>query len=336
MEYLLRLGLFAGQTFVIVVAIVLVLLVLISMVSRGRMRHQLEVEKLNNRYRTMRRALLQRTLPRKTFKAHVKKESKELKKQPDNRKRVFIVDFDGDMRATAVSSLREEITAILTTAEAQDEVVVRLESGGGVVHGYGLAASQLKRVRDRNIRLTICVDKIAASGGYMMACIGDRILAAPFAIVGSIGVIAPVANFHKVLQKHDVEYREVTSGQYKRTVSIFGRLTEDGLEKFKAQIEETHDLFKNFVQSHRPQVDLSRVGNGEHWFGTQALPLQLVDELRTSDDYLFSLAEKADLFKVSYHGKKKLSEKFSESLSNAAHALTLKLWKDLRNSSYGV
>ncbi len=213
-------------------------------------------------------------------------------------RRVFVIDFKGDVLATEVESLREEVTAILGVAESTDEVVVRLESSGGAVHGYGLAASQLARIRSRAIPLTVCIDKIAASGGYMMACVAQRIAAAPFAILGSIGVVAPVPNLHRLLQRHGVDYEDITAGQFKRPVSLLGHITEEGREKLKEQIEETHDLFKRYVNEMRPTLDIEAVATGEHWYGTRALELGLADTLTTSDDYLLEKAKVARVFEV--------------------------------------
>jgi len=213
-------------------------------------------------------------------------------------KTVFVIDFDGDLRASAVEALREEVTTILGIAQAQDEVVARIESPGGTVHGYGLAASQLARLRAKAIPLTVCVDKVAASGGYMMACVGQRIIAAPFAIIGSIGVVAALPNAHKALEKLGIEYRDVTAGEYKRTVSMFGPIREDGLAKLQSQLDETHELFKQHIHAMRPALDLARVATGEHWYGTQALELGLIDELGTSDDVILAKGETAKVYEV--------------------------------------
>ena len=217
---------------------------------------------------------------------------------------MFVLNFHGDIRATAVTSLREEVTAVLTAAQPEDEVLVRLESAGGLVHGYGLAAAQLLRIRDRRLKLTVAVDKVAASGGYMMACVADRIIAAPFAILGSIGVIAQLPNFNRLLKKHDVDFEQFMAGEHKRTVTLFGENTDKGRQKFQEEIEDIHNLFKDFVRNHRPQVDRERVATGEHWFGARALDCRLVDELRTSDDYLLDASASADLYEIIYTGKK--------------------------------
>jgi serine protease SohB len=217
---------------------------------------------------------------------------------------VFVLNFHGDIRASALASLREEVTAVLTVAQPEDEVMLRLESSGGLVHAYGLAAAQLLRIRDRRLKLTVAVDKVAASGGYLMACVADRIIAAPFAILGSIGVIAQLPNFNRLLKKHDIDYEQFMAGEYKRTVTLFGENTDKGRHKFQEEIEATHALFKDFVRNHRPQLDLDQVATGEYWYGTRALEHRLADELRTSDDYLLDASAGAEVYEVTYTGKK--------------------------------
>ncbi|MBY6189104.1 protease SohB [Microbulbifer agarilyticus] len=229
--------------------------------------------------------------------------------EPVERKRLFVVHFDGDIKASALSNLREEITAILQVAGKEDEVVVCLESPGGMVANYGLAASQLARVRSAGVKLTIVVDKVAASGGYMMACVADRILAAPFAMLGSIGVVAQLPNFHRLLQRNDVDFELFTAGEYKRTVTMFGENTPEGKEKFQNDLEEIHTLFQHFVHEYRPQLDIAKVATGEVWFGQRALDLALVDELKTSDEYLTSRAANADLYQVEYKERQNIAKK---------------------------
>ncbi|MCA2961937.1 MAG: protease SohB [Silvanigrellales bacterium] len=240
--------------------------------SAGRLR----LKKLNDKVDDHKDTVLSAVLSRKAYKTWTKAEEKKEKEHAKEREakqevRVFVVDFSGDLAATQVESLREQVSAVLEVARPQDEVVVRLESPGGVVHGYGLAASQLERVRARGVPLTVCVDKVAASGGYMMACIANRILAAPFAVIGSIGVVASLPNFNKVLRKLDVDYLELTAGEYKRTVGPLAEVTEKGKAKFLEHLEDTHALFKEFVSRHRPSLDVARVATGEHWFASRAL-----------------------------------------------------------------
>lgn len=316
-EFFLNYGLFLAKTVTIVTAIVAVMVFAIGMAGRKQVdkKETLEVKKVNKRYDDMAKAMNVGMLAKEKLKIFLKKEKERLKvamkdnKDEDTRKRIFVLNFHGDIRASAVASLREEITAILTVASADDEVFLRLESGGGVVHSYGLAASQLMRLREKNIPLTVSVDKVAASGGYMMACVGHRIIAAPFSIIGSIGVIAQVPNFHKVLKKHDVELDQFTAGEFKRTVTMFGENTDEAKSKFRDEIEDIHVLFKDFIVQHRPDVDIAKVSTGESWPGTRALERDLVDELKTSDDYLLEQCQHADIYEIKYVSKKSLLER---------------------------
>jgi serine protease SohB len=287
-----------------VVALIAALLTLIGLLSRrGRPQSRLKVKDIGERYDELNRTLRAAVLPKTEYKSQLKAE-KAGKKQKDEaataRPRVFVLNFHGDLRASRVSGLREEVTAILSLATPKDEVVVRLENPGGAVNDQGLAASQLLRVRRHGVPLTVCVDTVAASGGYMMACVANRIVAAPFAVVGSIGVVAQVPNFYRLLDRVGVDVEQFTGGEFKRTVTMFGENTDADRAKLTEQIHETHDLFKDFVGEHRPQVDLAQVATGEYWFGTRALELNLVDQLATSDDYLVAARERAELFEVEY------------------------------------
>ena len=225
---------------------------------------------------------------------------------------VYVLDFKGDISASETTALREEISAIINVAKADDEVLLRLESPGGVVHGSGLAASQLARLKQKGIKLTVAVDKVAASGGYMMACVADKIVSAPFAIIGSIGVVAQIPNIHRLLKKHDVDVDVMTAGEFKRTVTVLGENTEKGKQKFQAELEETHQLFKQFVTQNRPHLDVDKVATGEHWFGQQALALQLVDELATSDDIILEKMKDKSVIAVKYKVKKPLLQKIGK------------------------
>lgn len=259
---------------------------------------RLSVSPLNERYEELGDALRAQVLEKDEWKAFSKEKEKQ---KPDfKRPRVYVLDFNGDILASQVAHLREEVTALLAVLRPEDEVVLRLESPGGGVAHYGLAAAQLTRLKDKKAKLTVCVDRVAASGGYMMACVADQIVAAPFSVIGSIGVIASVPNVHRLLKKHEVDYEELTAGEFKRTVSTFGEITEKGRAKFVEQLEETHALFKDFVKTQRPTLDVSAVANGEYWLGRRAKELGLVDALGTSDDYLLSRVAQANLFSVRF------------------------------------
>lgn len=256
-----------------------------------------------------------------------KKRIKEGKEKPEEEQkaRLFVLDFNGDIHANAVHALRKEITALLSIAKPNDEVLLKLESPGGVVHGYGLAASQLQRLKAKNIPLTVAVDKVAASGGYMMACVADKIISAPFAVIGSIGVVAQVPNIHRLLKKHDIDVDVMTAGEYKRTVTLVGENTEKGKQKFQQELEETHDLFKQFVTQHRPQLDIEKIATGEHWFGQQALALNLVDEIATSDDLLVKVVEDKEIIELKYKEKKNLTQRIGLQMEQSVESLLGKI-----------
>ncbi len=316
MEMLAEYGLFLAKTVTVVLAIGAILVLVLATRRRGREVGELHVQGLNERFEHLESVLKQRVLPKKKFRKASKEDKARTKKarkkqQSEDRKRVFVLSFKGDIRASAVASLREEVTAVLSIASERDEVLVRLENAGGLVHEHGLAASQLTRVKARGIPMTVAVDKVAASGGYMMACVADRIIAAPFAVLGSIGVLAQIPNFHRLLDTHGVEFEQIKAGELKRTLTMFGKNTEEDRARMKEQIEDTHTLFKEYVAQHRPVLDIDVVATGEHWHGIRALEHELVDELMTSDDYLIAAKDDADLFEVSYKHKKDLSERLA-------------------------
>ncbi len=323
MEMLETIGIFFAQTFIIVVAIIAVLITIASLALKNKNKGAFEIDLLHEKYEDQTQALKEAFLTD----AEIKKEHKRLKKEaklknkeadPKPQGRVFVVEFlNGDIKASDSENLKEEVNTILGVATADDEVVVKVESPGGLVHSYGYAAAQLIRIRDAKIPLTICVDQLAASGGYLMACVGSKVLAAPFALIGSIGVVAQVPNFYRLLKKHDVDYKEYTAGDYKRTVSLFGEITEKGETKFKEQLEITHQLFKSFVSKYRPQLDLAKVATGEFWYGENAKALGLIDEIKTSDEYLLTLAKDHQVVKISFEQKPTFMEKLSDGFSGA-------------------
>lgn len=319
-DLLNELMIFAAKATLIVFLILVLLAGIIALMSRGKQKSdgKIRIKNLNKKYHKIQQHLFQEMLPKKAFKSYLKKMSnteKEKAKQTESapQKNIFIIHFQGDMKASAVASLREEITAILEVAKPQDEVVACVESPGGMVHAYGLAAAQLSRVREKNIPLTVIVDKVAASGGYLMACVANKILAAPFAVIGSIGVIAQLPNFNRLLKEKNIDFEQITAGNYKRTLTVFGENTEEGREKLREEIKKIHQLFKKLIQDHRPQLDIEKVSTGEIWMGSEALELKLVDGITTSDDYLLELHKNANLYEISYQIKKSLGEKLFSS-----------------------
>jgi serine protease SohB len=306
---------------IIVVALILILLVgIIAISTKGKekLRGRITIKNLNEKYKDVKEILLAEVLNKDQMKKFTKAQKaadKEKKKTKNSDavsdKNVYVVNFCGDIKASAVTALREEISAILSVAKRDDEVVVRLESPGGMVHAYGLAAAQLSRVREKQIPLTITVDKVAASGGYLMACVANKILAAPFAIIGSIGVIVQMPNFHRLLEDKHIDFEQLTAGDYKRTLTVFGKNTEEDREKLKEEIEVIHDIFKQSILQYRPDLDMKKVATGEHWLAVQAKTLGLVDEILTSDDYLQTLSANANLYEVIFETKKPLASKLT-------------------------
>jgi serine protease SohB len=315
-------GLFLAKTLTLLLGIgLLVVLALRARKSDQAGADHLEVTHLNDHYRDLAHQLRQASRPDKAYQRSLKAERKADKaraKAEEDRARLFVIDFQGDIKATESAALREIISALLLEAQAGDQVLLRLENAGGLVTEHGLAASQLTRLRAKGLRLTVAVDKVAASGGYLMAVVADQIIAAPFAVVGSIGVVAQLPNFHRVLERHGVDYELHTAGDYKRTLTLFGENTDAGREKLRQQLEDTHGLFKDFIHEFRPGLDLARVATGEYWHGTQALALGLIDAIQTSDDFLLAAAEQTDLYQVSYAVHKRPLERLLAAMTQAA------------------
>lgn len=346
MEFLSEYGLFLAQAVTVVLAVgaIVILIAAAGQRQRNEPGGRLELHKLNDRYRDLRNAILEATLDPAQRKEHRKQEKKREKREarekakalksqardgegPDEPPRLYVLDFHGDLRASAVANLREEISALIGEVRDGDEVLMRLESPGGLVHGYGLAASQLQRLRKRGVTLTVAVDKVAASGGYMMACVADRIVAAPFAVIGSIGVLAQLPNFHRLLKKHDIDFELFTAGEYKRTVTVFGENSDKGREKFREELEDTHELFKSFVKENRECVDIDTVATGEVWYGERALDVKLVDALETSDDYIQDRLESHGVYELRYVPRKNWQQKLGIATENAMERSFLKLWQ---------
>ncbi|WP_345829604.1 protease SohB [Pantoea sp. BRR-3P] len=341
MDFFSSYGLFLAKAVTVVVAIAAIVLIVLNAALRKRHSGgQLRLTHLDDDYREMKEDLQLAKMKPQAQKVWLKQHKKEEKHKAKTEKRnakagiseaakptLYVLEFKGSMDASEVTSLREEISAVLAVATAGDEVLLRLESPGGVVHGYGLAASQLQRLRDAGLQLTAVVDKVAASGGYMMACVADRIVAAPFSIIGSIGVVAQIPNFNRLLKRNDIDVELHTAGQYKRTLTLFGENTDEGREKFQEDLNETHQLFKDFVQQMRPSLDLNKVATGEHWYGRQALDLGLIDEIGTSDALIINHMERFTVLGVHYARKRKMMDRFTNSASLAVERLILKMWQ---------
>ncbi len=342
LEFLYEYGLFFAKAVTIVVAIgaVVVLIAGAAMKQKGGTEQgSLELESLSDGFDDLTKMGKQALLSKEELKKLQKEEKKAKKKGSDENKKekqnsLFVVDFNGSPMAKEVETLRREITAILCIAKEGDEVLVKVESGGGVVHGYGLAASQLKRIKDKGIKLTVSIDKVAASGGYMMACVADKIISAPFAIVGSIGVVAQLPNFNKLLKKNDIDFEMHTAGDFKRTLTLFGENTDEGRNKFQSELEEVHQMFKQFVENNRPNLDIEKVATGEYWYGIRAQDLNLVDDIQTSDDFLLNANESFKMFKLKYAEKKTLAQKLGFAVSEGIETAITKIFASFRTGHY--
>ena len=347
MEYLADFILFLAKTVTLIggVAILVALVTAIGQKAKKMHKGHLEITRLNEHYEHLQNDLKHALFDKDQLKKEAKEEKEKAKREKKAKKhkeaeetikpRVFVLDFNGDIKASAVKSLREEITAVLSLADKErDEVVIRLESGGGLVHSYGLAASQLKRIRDKGIKLTVTVDKVAASGGYMMACVANHIVAAPFAVLGSIGVMAQLPNVHRLLKKHDVDIELHTAGEFKRTLTVLGENTEKGRQKFIQDMEDTHLLFKDFVKAEREVVDIDQVSTGEIWYGQKALTLNLIDEISTSDEYIYRKVDEADLVQIEYVMKKGVADKLGLAAESALDNTLMKWWGRFNTSRF--
>lgn len=352
MEFLTEYGLFLAKSITVVVTILVIVGIALSMGQKhkGDEKGHIEITRLNDKYEATIDALKDVITDEDVRGAELKAQEKKAKAEAKARKKAakkgsteddsqaktkaFVLNFDGDIKASAVENMREEITSVLGVATEKDEIIVRLESGGGMVHSYGLASSQLDRIVKSGIPLTVCVDKVAASGGYMMACVADRILAAPFAIMGSIGVVAQLPNFHRLLKKNNIDFEMLTAGEHKRTLTMFGENTDKDREKFVEDLEDTHDLFKGFVGEHRPTVNINEVANGDVWYGKRALENNLVDELMTSDEYINNRIKDADVFEVEYVHRKTIQEKLGIAVQSAADRLIINWLTRLQASRF--
>lgn len=308
MDFLAQYGMFLLKALTLVVA---VLLLVAGIFSLGRKpKPKLEITSLNQQYDEIKNRMFKEVLGKKPEK---RKKDKTVKPS------LYVIDFSGDIKASQVEQLREEVSAVLSIANPTDEIVVRLESPGGAVNGYGLAASQLQRLRDNKIPLTVCIDKMAASGGYLMACVANRIIAAPFAIIGSIGVVAQIPNFHRWLKKNDIDIELLTAGEYKRTLTLFAENTDKGRKKFQEDLEKIHEKFRDYVLENRQQLDIDKVSTGEHWLARDAFDLRLVDVLKTSDEYLHNKMQTFNCYKITTHGKQSLMAKLLKPATKLLH-----------------
>ena len=339
-EFLFSYGLFFAKVVTVLIALVFVMAIIAGSRGKKEETNKLSITHLNKKIQDLKNSLLENVMDKKVLKKQLKEQEKQAKKETKKQStdtvkpKLFVLEFDGDIQATEVATMRDEITAVLSVAEPQDEVLLKLENGGGAVHGHGLAASQLKRIKDAKLNLTVSVDMVAASGGYMMACVADKIIAAPFAILGSIGVLAQLPNFNRLLDKAGIDYEQHTAGEFKRTLTMFGKNGEKERAKLKEDLQDTHELFRDFVSEHRSRLDMDKVATGEHWFGKRALELKLVDELITSDEFLMRSLEHFEIYEIKMEVQKSIQEKLLGGFLGGIDAIRDNIGKAQRDSHF--
>ena len=340
MDFIIQYGFFLLKVVTVVIAILLPILIVINSSKSKSISEKghLQIKNLSDQFESMGNALQGSLMDSKTFKKFRKdldkKKKKEDKESAKDQESIFVLNFNGDIQASEVDKLKHEINAILLSETECKEVVLKVESGGGSAYAYGLCVAELKRLVDAEINLTVCIDKVAASGGYLMSCVASKIVAAPWALVGSIGVIAQMPNIHKLLKKNLVDFEMHTAGEFKRTLTVFGENTEEGRDKFKSELEDLHVIFKDFVKDNRPEIDTSVVATGEVWQGEKALEVGLIDEIGTSDDYLVKLSKKFKLFEIEYIEKKNLSERFAFAAETFLNRTVLRIYDTLNKSRF--
>ena len=321
MEFLVDYGMFILKFLTVLIGILFVALIIIG-AAKQRSRSsrsqevELEVTYLNNAFKRTAAPLRNTLFSKKQRAAERKQMQKEAKirkkKGADAKKIAYVINFQGDIRASQVSNLAQIVSSLIDVTSPGQEVILRLESAGGFVHTYGLATAQLLRLRKRKLNLVICVDKVAASGGYMMAAVASKIYAAPFSILGSIGVIGQIPNLNAFLKDKKVDIEQHTAGEYKRTLTVFGKNTPKGRKKFQEDLNTTHKLFKDVVQQYRPKIALRKVATGEIWYGSEARKLNLIDEVLTSDEYLHQKCRQADVYEINVKEKKTLTKRLGK------------------------
>jgi serine protease SohB len=230
-----------------------------------------------------------------------RKKTKELDEKPLAERPIAVVSFDGDVRATKRKIVSALIDELIVNKDKLSEAVVVVNSPGGSVAEYGLLYAEMERIRAAGISLTVCIDTYAASGGYLMSLPANRIVAAPFAFVGSVGVVAYSPNIHRLLKKHDIEPRLFTAGEFKRTVTLIGDDDEEAKQHFQHQLESLHGLFLAAVKKYRTGANFEKIGTGDHWTAeeSQTQNLGLVDHIATSREYLLKLNADRDLVHLS-------------------------------------
>jgi serine protease SohB len=297
-----------------IIILLLLTLIMCLIIIKNKDNKYIKIKNINKKYITFKKLFLSEIL-KKTEKKQIIKNINEEEKITKT-KNLFILNFNGDINASDINNLKDILSVIILNKKYVDEVLIKLTSNGGIVTNYGLAATQLKRLKNENINLTISIDTIAASGGYMMACVANKIIASHFSIIGSIGVLGIIPNINKILNKNNIEIEYHTSGKYKKTLSIIGENTEIGRKKFIESLENTHFLFKNFVKENRSQINIEEIATGEYWYGIDALKLNLIDKIQTSDEYIMENLNTTQIYEIKLNEKTNIKNKIKEHIHN--------------------
>src|SRR5580692_11308676 len=154
--------------------------------------------------------------------------------------------------------------------------------GGSPVQSHLIFRRIRELAAEKNRRVIAFVEDAAASGGYMIACAADEIIADPHSVVGSIGVVGGSFGFDKLIAKIGIDRRLYTSGEHKAMLDPFLPENPGDVERLKKLQREIHDGFIGLVKSRRggkltgPENDLF---SGEYWTGTRGLELGLIDSI---------------------------------------------------------
>lgn len=234
------------------------------------------------------------------------------------RKTAVLLSFNGDINATEVIEFGRAVSMIVQMKDLVSEVYIIINSGGGVVNGYGLLASEIERLHYSEIETYALIDQVAASGGYMAACVANHVVAAPFAYIGSIGVVSEMPNFNQILSDNGINIEQHTAGKSKRTVTPLGKITDEDRNEFKKKLERIHRSFINHVSHYRNINDAdenknSIIFSGDYWIAEETVELELglVDEISTSQEFLLDKMKEYNIIEITFQENKTKKSKLS-------------------------
>ena len=176
-------------------------------------------------------------------------------------------------------------------------LVVRINSPGGSAAASQEIHAELKKVREKGKLVVVSMADMAASGGYMIACAADYIVANPATITGSIGVIIDATNTQGLYDLLGIEYEVIKSGEFKDTLNPARPLTDAEKELLATMVDDIYGQFVDLVVEGRGlnREKVLAYADGRILTGRQALEAGLVDELGNLYDALDIAAEKAGI-----------------------------------------